>query len=84
MEGAKTDPNCVPCPPCTPKPPWLYPPAGLVIEDTHEALFDLEDTLLQHGTDVQGNVGQGAGTSKASPSHSKDTSTNQTGDVERS
>ena len=33
-EGARTDPNRVPCPPCTPKPPRLYPPAGPVIEDT--------------------------------------------------
>ena len=32
------------------------------------------DTLLQHGTDVQGNVDQGAGTSKAGPStdHTRD------------
>ena len=48
-----------------------------MIEDTQEALFDLADTLLQHGTDVQGNVGQGVGTSKADPS------THHTGDAER-
>ena len=36
------------------------------------------DTLLQHGTDVQGNVDQGAGTSKADPS------TDHTGDAEHS
>ena len=35
-EGAKTDPNRVPRPPCTPKPPWVYPTAGLMIDDTHE------------------------------------------------
>ena len=66
-EWARTDPNHVPCPPHTPKPPWLYPPRGPVIEDTQEALFDLADTLLQHGTNFQGNVGQGVGTSKADP-----------------
>ena len=38
----------------------------------------MADTLLEHGTDVQGNVGQGVGTSKADPS------TDHTGDVERS
>ena len=72
-EGARTDPNLVPRPPHTPKPPRLYPPAGPVIEDTQEALFEL--ALLQHGTDVQGNVDQGAGTSKAGPStnHTRDT-----------
>ena len=42
-EGARMDPNRVPR---TPKPPRLYPPAGPVIEDTQEALFDLADTLL--------------------------------------
>ena len=67
-EGARMDPNHVTCPPCTPKPPWLYPPAAPMIEDTQEALFDLVDTLLQPGTDVQGNVDQGASTSKAVPS----------------
>ena len=77
-EGAKTDPNRVPCPPRTPKPPQLYPLASPVIEDTQEALFDLADTLLQHGTDVQGNVGQGVGTSKVDPS------TDHTRDVDRS
>ena len=51
-EGARTDPNHVPCPPRTPKPPRLYPPAGPMIEITREALFDLVDTLLQHGADV--------------------------------
>ena len=73
-EGAKTDPNHVPCPPHPPKPPRVYPPAGPVIEYTEEALFDMADTLLQHGTDVQGNVDQGVGTSKAGPSidHTKD------------
>ena len=55
-----------------------------MIEDTHEALFDLAYTLLQHGTDVQGNVGQGVGTSKAIPSHSKDPSTDRTRGAERS
>ena len=43
-----------------------------MIDDTQEALFDLADTLLHHGTVVQGNVGKGVGTSKASPSHTKD------------
>ena len=33
-EGDGTDPNCVPCPPRTPKPPHVYPPAGPVINDT--------------------------------------------------
>ena len=33
-EGARMDPKCVPHPPCTPKPPRLYPPTGPVIEDT--------------------------------------------------
>ena len=32
----------------------------------------MADTLLQHGTVVQGNVGQGVGTSEAGPSHTKD------------
>ena len=71
-EWARIDPNHVPRPPRTPKLPHLYPPAGLVIADTQEALFDLEDTLLQDGTDVQGNVGQGVGTFEAGPSHTKD------------
>ena len=31
----------------------------------HEELFDLVDTLLRHGTTVEGNVGQGVGTSGA-------------------
>ena len=43
-----------------------------MINDTHEVLFDLEDTLLQHGTVVQGNIGQGVGTSEAGPSHTQD------------
>ena len=67
-ERARTDPNCVPCPPRTPKPPRVYPPAGPGIYDTHDALFHLADTLLRHGTTVEGNVGQGVGTSKAGPS----------------
>ena len=75
----------------TPKPPWVYPPAGPVIDDTQEALFDLEDTLLQHGTIVQGNVGQGVGNFDAGPSHTQDPlsrspdrtrATNHTGDAE--
>ena len=70
-EGARTDPNRVPRHPRTPKIPWVYPLVGLVIDDTHEALFDLEDTLLQHGTVVQGNVGQGIGTFEAVPSHTQ-------------
>ena len=68
-EGARTDPNHVPHPPHTPKPPRVYPPTGPVIDDTQEALFNLADTLLQHGIVVQGNVGQGVGTSETSPSH---------------
>ena len=76
--GSRTDPNHVPHPPRTPKYPWLYPHVVLMIEDTHEALFDLVDTLLQHVTDVQGNVGQGVGTSKSGPS------TDHTGDAEHS
>ena len=67
-EGAKTDPNHVPHPPRTPKTPRVYPPASPIIEDTQKALFDMADTLLQHGTNVEGNVDQGAGTSKACPS----------------
>ena len=39
-----------------------------MIDDTHEALFHLADTLLRHGTVVEGNVGQGVGTSKTGPS----------------
>ena len=61
-EGDMTDPNHVPRPTCTQKPPRVYPPTSAVIDDTQEALFHLEDTLLQHGTVVQGNVGQGVGT----------------------
>ena len=43
-----------------------------MINDTKEALFDLVDTLLHHGTAIKGNVGQGFGTSEAGPSHTKD------------
>ena len=38
-----------------------------MIDDTHEALFDLADTLLQHGIVVQGNIGKGVGTSEVFP-----------------
>ena len=51
-EGARNDPNQVPLPPSRLKPPRVYPPTGPVIDDTQEALFNLEDTLLQHGTIV--------------------------------
>ena len=61
-EWARTNPNYVPCPPLTPKPPQVYPHVGPMIDDTHKALFDLVDTLLQHGTAFQGNVGHGFGT----------------------
>ena len=44
----------------------------------------MADTLLQHGTDVQGNVVQGVDTSEAGPSHSKDPSIDRTGDIEHS
>ena len=71
-EGDRNDPKCVPHPPRTPKPPWVYPPMGVVIDDTQEALFNLDYTLLQHGTVVQGNVGQGVGTSEAVPSNTRD------------
>ena len=67
-EGARTDPNHVPRPPRTPKPPRVYPPTGPVIEYTQEALLDMAETLLEHGTDVQGNVDQGDGTFKVGPS----------------
>ena len=77
-EGARTDPNYVPHPPHTPKPPRVFPHAGPVIEYTEEALFDMADTLLEHGTDVQGNVDQGAGTSMTGPS------TDHRGDAESS
>ena len=49
------------------------------------------DTLLHRGTAVQGNVGQGVGTSEAGPSHTKDPhttspdrtrGTDRTGDTE--
>ena len=77
-EGARTSPNHVPCPPCTQKTPQVYPFVLPMIEDTQEALFDLKDTMLPHGTVIQGNVGQGVGTSKADPS------TNHIGDAEHS
>ena len=77
-EGARIDPNRVPRPPCPPKPPRIYPLAGPVIEYTQEALLDMAETLLEHATDVQGNVDQGVGTSKANPS------TDHTGDAKRS
>ena len=48
-----------------------------MIEYKQEELFDMADTLLEHGTDVQGNVDQGDGTSKVGPS------TDHTGDVEQ-
>ena len=48
-EGARTDPNQMPCPPHTPKPPWVYPLAIHMNDDTYEALFDLADTLLNMG-----------------------------------
>ena len=48
--------------------PLLYPLVGPVIDDRHEALFYLVDTLLQHGSDVEGNVGQGVGRSDTGPS----------------
>ena len=80
-EGARIDPNHVPR---TPKPPQLYPPTGHVIDNTQEALFDFSDTLLQHGTVVQGNVGQGVVTFEAGSSYSKDPSTDRTGDTEHS
>ena len=85
-ERARTDPNHVSCPRHTPKPPRLCPPAGPMIDDTQEALFDLADTLLQHGTIVQGNVGKGVGTSEAGPSHTKDphtTSPDRTRGIDR-
>ena len=34
MEGVRTDPDHVPHPPRTAKPPWVYPLAGPVIDDT--------------------------------------------------
>ena len=62
----------MPCPPRTPKPPQVYPPISVVIDDIHDDIIDLGDTLLQHGTVVQGNVGQGIGTYEAGPSHAQD------------
>ena len=71
-QGARIGTNCVRQTPHTPNPPWLYPPVGPVIDDTHEALFHLADTLLRHGTVVEGNLGQGAGPSRVGPSHIDD------------
>jgi hypothetical protein len=67
-QGARTDPNRIRRPPRTPNPPRVYPPAGSVIVDTQEALFDLTDTLLQHGTAVERNVGEGVGPPDVEPS----------------
>ena len=83
-EGARTDPNHVPRPPHTPKLPWVYSPSGPMIDDTHEALFDLVDTLLQHGTAIQGNVGQGVRTYEGGPSHSKEPFIDHTKDAKHS
>ena len=41
-------------------------------------------TLMRIRTVVQGTVGQGVGTSKAGPSHTKDPSTDHTGDADHS
>ena len=71
-EGARTDPKQLPCPPRTPKPPRVYPPLGLVIDYTQEALFELVYRLLHHGVVVQGNVGQGVGNFEVIPTHTKD------------
>ena len=71
-KGETTDPNHVRRPPRTPNPPCLYPPTGPVIDEMQETLFDLTDTLLRHGTVVEGNVGQGVGTSGAFPLHTQD------------
>ena len=54
--------------PRTPNPPWLYPLAGPVIDETHEELFNLADTFLRHGTDVEGSVGKWVGRSETGPS----------------
>ena len=45
-KGAKIGTNCVRRTLRTPNPRWLYPLPGPVIDETHEALFHLEDTLL--------------------------------------
>ena len=45
----------------------LHPRAGPMIDDTHGDLFDLEDTLLRHGTVVEGNVRKGVRSSEAGP-----------------
>ena len=76
---------------CHTKTPRVYPPVGPIIYDTQEALFNLGDTLLHHGTAIQGNVGQGFRTSKVGPSNTRDRYTRSpyrtrgaylTGDVE--
>ena len=51
-EGARRDPNRVPHPPRTPKPPLVYPPAGPMIEYTQEALFDMADVIAQNDTSL--------------------------------
>ena len=53
------------------KPPRVYPPARPMIEDTQEALFHLVDTLFQHGTVVEHNVGEGVGPYEARPSRAR-------------
>jgi len=45
-QGARPNPNHVPHPLRTPKPPRVYPLAGLVIDDTKDALFHLVGTLF--------------------------------------
>ena len=67
-QGARIGTNCVQQTPHTPNPPWLYPLAGPMIDETHEELFHFADTLLRHGTDVEGSVGQGVGRSEIGPS----------------
>ena len=67
---------------CTSKPSCLYSHACSIISNTHEEVFDLQDTLLRHGAHIEGNVGQGvstsgvgktrAGTCGARPSHTND------------
>ena len=47
-----------------------------MIDDTHDELFHLADTLFRHGTNVEENVGQAFGSSdtcpsRAGPSHAK-------------
>ena len=67
-KGARIGTNCVRRTLHTPNPPWLYPLAGPVIDETHEALFHLTNTLLRHGTDVEGSVGKGVGRYESCPS----------------